>query len=102
MTSTEAKLVIDLGYSWFHAIFLMYFARPTVSIDGVDVGGSGWGTRTIMLRPGTYKVDAWLAPSAVTTMEARAQVTVQVSGGETRYLSYRPGMMGLWGTLTAA
>jgi hypothetical protein len=78
---------IKIRTSFLFLQFVLFFFKPTISIDGGDPEKSKWGETTHVVAPGQHTVHVEVP--YVFTKVGKATATVEVAAGETVGLAYR-------------
>jgi hypothetical protein len=92
---------INIHTGFFPIYWMLFFFKPSISIDNGPVQTPGWGDSTHVVEPGSHTVHIKV-PYIFYTI-GKATETVSVAEGETVQLNYRPKYLAfLRGKLTVA
>jgi hypothetical protein len=82
---------IKIRASFLFLQWLLYFFKPTVSIDGGEPQKIAWGESTFQVKPGEHRV--YVEIPYIFMKIAKADQTVSVGASETVTLRYRPPLI---------
>ena len=86
-----AQGTIKIRSSFLFLQFLLFFFKPTISIDGGAAEKHAWGESTHSVAPGEHTVHIEIP--YIFTKVGQATETVTVAADETVALTYRPPLI---------